>query len=159
MGAQRIDENMLLHCYREHVADLSVITENDVYVGFSGVMGGMVLSLTGWIAYLWAEFGNVSWEMLWSVRELAFGSVGLGVPLMLVGVIAGLMGVRNLGRVAHAGSIMCLAGLVVFGFAYPTQWNVVGATDYSALGMTIYGLGLGLVVFRLGGAVSCRLYD
>lgn len=159
MAAHGIDDNMLLHCYREHIADLDVVTENDVYAGFGGVMGGMMLSFAGWGAYLWAEFGGVSGQTLWQVRELAFGSVGLGVPLLLVGVIAGLMSVRDVGRVAIAGAVLCLVALGLFGVAYPTQWNVMGTTDYSALGMTVYGLGLGLVVFRLGGAVSCRLYQ
>ena len=124
MSAQRTEQHVLLHRYREHVADLGTIIERDVYVGFSGVRGGTVLGLAGYLTYLWAEFGSVSWEMGWSLRKLTLGTVGFGVLRLLVGAITGHMGSRDLGRVTHA-------------------WSIYG---------------LGLVIFRLGGAESCRLY-
>jgi hypothetical protein len=157
MAAQNTPDNMLLRCYRDYVADLGPVTENDVYAGFAGVMGGLMLSAVGWLTYLYVEFGGLSRDVLWTVRELAFGSAGLGVPLLLLGSIAGLMGLRDLGRAAVVGGVLCLAGLVLFAVTYPGQWNVVASTDYSAAGVTLYGAGLALLVFRMGGAVSCRV--
>jgi hypothetical protein len=159
MATQNKPDNMLLRCYRDYVAELGPVTETDVYAGFAGVMGGLMLSVVGWLTYLWIEFGSSSREALWTVRELAFGTAGVGVPMLLVGSIAGLMGLRDLGRSAIAGSVMCAAGLVLFGVTYPGRWNVIGGTDYSAIGVTLYGLGLALLLFRMGGAVSCRLSE
>lgn len=159
MATQSKPSNMLLRCYRDYVADLGPVTERDVYAGFAGVMGGLVLSVVGWLTYLYVEYGGVSRDVVWTVRELAFGSAGVGVPLLLLGTIAGLMGVDDLGRSAVAGSILCLAGLALFAVTYPGQWNVLAGTDYSAIGVTCYGLGLGLLIFRVGGVVSCRVSE
>jgi hypothetical protein len=159
MATQNTPDNMLLRCYRDYVADLGPVTENDVYAGFGGVMGGIVLSVVGWLTYLSIEFGGVSRDVIRTIRELAFGSAGVGVPLPLVGTSAGLMGVDDLGRSAVVGGVLCLAGLALFAVTHPGQWNVIAGTDYSAIGVTCYGLGLGLLVFRVGGVVSCRVSE
>jgi hypothetical protein len=159
MATQNTPENMILRCYRDYVADLGPVTETDVYAGFAGVMGGLMLSVVGWLIYLWVEFGGLSRDLLWTVREVAFGSAGVGVPLLLLGSIAGLMGLRDVGRGAVAGGVLCLAALATFAVTYPDQWNVIAGTDYSAVGVTLYGAGLALLLFRMGGVVSCRVSE
>ncbi|MFB6256104.1 MAG: hypothetical protein ABEH58_05145, partial [Haloplanus sp.] len=95
----------------------------------------------------------------WSIREFALGSAGVGVPLLLIGTIAGLMRIRDTGRSAIAGVLLCAAGLVTFAVAYPERWNVVVGVDYSGIGVMLYGVGLALLVFRSGGVVTCRISE
>lgn len=152
-------DDMILDCYQRYVADLDPVTPNDVYAGFGGTMGGLMLGVTGWMVYLWTEMGSVAWRTFWIAREIALGSAGVGVVLLVGGAIVGLMGLRDVGRSAVLGAILCLAGLVVFGATYPQQWNVVSGMDYSPIGVTLYGFGLGMLIFRLGGAVGCRVSE
>jgi hypothetical protein len=159
MAAQSTQNSVLIRRYLRAVPYLDAVTRRDLFVGFSGVTGGLMLGLVGWIAYLWTEFGGAERYTLWTLRELAFGSVGLGVSLVLAGTLVSLVGLRNVGRLAGLGLLLCLFGIGVFAYGYPTAWNVTTPPDYSPLGATAYGLGICLLMLRTGGVVSWQPSD
>lgn len=55
-------------------------------------------------------------------REPAGVLAGLGVPAMLLGVVAVLPSSRRQGIGVVVGSLICLAGVGLFVHAYPQQW-------------------------------------
>jgi GNAT superfamily N-acetyltransferase len=55
-------------------------------------------------------------------REPAGVLAGLGVPAMLLGVVAVLPSSRRQGVGVVAGAVLCLAGVGLFTYAYPWMW-------------------------------------
>lgn len=148
---------MLIDCYRRYIGDLDEVSEVDVYLGGGLTMGGLALSLLGWLVFLWNEltatFGTAGF---YTVREVAIVATGLGIPVFLLGVITMLLGSDRVTALAGAGVVACVGAVLLFVATYPGQWDT--ASQFNApIGVTLYGLGATVLVFAAGAAYSCRV--
>lgn len=156
MSAQATEDSVLIHTYRRLVPDPTAVTPRDRAVGFGAAGGGALLSLAGCVAYAWTVFGGVERYVYWALRELAFGSVALGLVLVLAGVLTAVGGVQKAGWMVGLGVSLCLVAIGIFAYGYPTDWNVITPPDYSTIGAPVYALGLGLLLVKTGRIVQGR---
>lgn len=152
--------NPLLDWYRQYFGSLQSTRRRRIYTGFATLITGVALTVLGWVAFAVTEsIAGLPAGPL--ARQLAVLLAGAGLPTALVGAVSLFMAdtqVRGptVTRTARVGYLGCLAALGVFLWAYPARWNVAGFPDYSLVGVTLYGLGLGTNLLATGSAVSCR---
>lgn len=124
-----------------------------VYLGTYVALTGGLLGVVSWLLYFWSFASDAT---LWTVREAAFATGPLALALVLLGFVSLLTTAhRRLSPLVPAatwsGFVGCLGGLWVFVYAYPSAWNVPG-TDYSLVGVSLFGVGIGLMF--LAGVVA-----
>jgi len=141
--------SVLVSWYSEHVGEPD--RRVDVYLGFGLFFAGIALGLGGLALFL-AERGLFAGRIWW-IREVAFVAGGLGLPGLLLGTVVLLPVDRRALYAAAAGGAVCLGAAGFFVYAYPWQWNVTSGADYSAVGATVYALGLMTVVAAAGAAL------
>jgi len=141
--------SVLVSWYSEHVGEPD--RRVDVYLGFGLFFAGIALGLGGLALFL-AERGLFAGRIWW-IREVAFVAGGLGLPGLLLGTVVLLPVDRRALYAAAAGGAVCLGAAGFFVYAYPWQWNVTSGADYSAVGATVYALGLVTVVAAAGAAL------
>ena len=117
-----------------------------VYVGVYVALAGGLFGVVSWLLYVWSFAAEAT---LWTVREAAFATGPLGLVLVLFGFVSLLTADQPVvpwyvRRTKWTGFAGCLGGLTVFLYAYPSAWNVPG-TDYSLIGVSLFGAGLGLM--------------
>lgn len=143
-------EDRLLRLYRRYIGEPD--QKRDVYVGFGLFFGGVALGVLGLVLFL-IERGVAGGGAVWWLREVAFAIAALGLPAVLLGVVVLLPVDRGPLYVAGAGTLACLVAVAIFVSVYPRHWNVIGARDYSTLGVTVYAAGLVAVVGSTGAAL------
>jgi len=141
--------SVLVSWYSEHVGEPD--RRVDVYLGFGLFFAGVALGLGGLALFL-TERGLFAGRIWW-IREVAFVAGGLGLPGLLLGTVVLLPVDRRALYAAAAGGAVCLGAAGFFAYAYPWQWNVTSGADYSAVGATVYAVGLVTVVAAAGAAL------
>lgn len=144
------DTDRLLEFYREYLGDPDRTT--DVYVGFALFFAGVGLGATGVILFLLsARLGDTMTAL--TIREVAAVAAAIGLPALLSSVVVLLPVDRRMLYVAGVGSAICLVAVGIFVWAYPYNWNVTTARDYSAIGIGVYSLGVVCVIAATGSAL------
>ncbi|WP_276271534.1 DUF7139 domain-containing protein [Haloarcula litorea] len=150
-------KGMMLDCYRRYIGSIEEVSEVDVVFGMGLTMGGVALSVAGWLAFLWNEtMAAYGTSGFYTVREVAIVVAGLGLPLFLLGVVTMTLGSDRMTALSLAGTAVCVGAVLLFLATYPNQWDVP-AKLHAPLGVSLYGVGAGMLVFATGAAYSCRV--
>ncbi|WP_181685770.1 DUF7139 domain-containing protein [Halorhabdus salina] len=116
----------LTDVYRHRVG--AVADRRRVLVGGGLFALGVALTAAGVVL---ATAGVSSWFDLgtYGARELAGILAGLGLPATFVGIFAVLPTSRVTRATAAIGASLCVFGVALFTYAYPTQWPGAPAAD------------------------------
>ncbi|MFC7186276.1 DUF7139 domain-containing protein [Halorubrum yunnanense] len=144
-------ENRLLGYYRRYVGDPDRAI--DVYAGFGLFFAGIGLGLVGVAVFFYSATLPPEALSTYAVREVAAVAAAVGLPALLFGVVVLLPVDRRMLYLAGAGTAVTLVAVGLFTWAYPYNWNVSTATDYSAQVVAVYTLGLVAVIAATGGAL------
>ncbi|MDZ5812207.1 permease [Halorubrum sp. AD140] len=144
-------ENRLLEYYRRYVGDPERTI--DVYAGFGLFFAGIGLGLVGVAVFLYSATLPPEALSTYAVREVAAVAGAVGLPVLLLGVVVLLPVDRRMLYLAGAGAAITFVAVGLFTWAYPYNWNVPGATDYSAQVVAVYTPGLVAVIAATGGAL------
>lgn len=144
-------ENRLLEYYRRYVGDPDRTT--DVYAGFGLFFAGIGLGLVGVAIFFYSATLPPEALSTYAVREVAAVAAAVGLPVLLLGVVVLLPVDRRMLYLAGVGAAITLVAVGLFTWAYPYNWNVPTATDYSAQVVAVYTLGLVAVIAATGGAL------
>jgi hypothetical protein len=150
MGSSN-DTSRLLSYYRDYIGDPDRTT--DVYAGFGVFFVGLGLAAMGVIAFLYSATLPPDSSSMFAVREVAAVAAAVGLPALLSGVVVLLPVDRRMLYLAVAGSVVCLAAVALFVWAYPQNWNVAQPPDYSAQGVAVYSLGAAMIIAATGAAL------
>lgn len=130
-----------------------------VYLGAGVVVGGALLAVVAWALFAVSEGQPHGTGVYWAYREAAVVVAGLAAMSLLAGGVRLATAVgpvrRGIAAATLVGLVLCLVSVGLFVVAYPGEWNVTG-TDYSLVGVSIYGLGLACLGASLGAAVHAR---
>ena len=135
--------------YTEHVGEPDRAV--DIYAGFGAFFAGLAMGLGGLVLFL-AEGTFVAGEAFW-LKEVSFAVGAFGLPILLLGVVVLLPVDRRALYLGVAGTVVTLAAIAIFVWAYPGDWNVDAGPDYSGTGVAIYAVGLVTVVAASGTAL------
>ena len=144
-------ENRLLGYYRRYVGDPDRTI--DVYAGFGLFFAGIGLGLVGVAVFFYSATLPPEALSTYAVREVAAVAAAVGLPVLLLGVVVLLPVDRRMLYLAGVGAAITLVAVGLFTWAYPYNWNVPTATDYSAQVVAVYTLGLVAVIAATGGAL------
>ncbi|WP_434522282.1 DUF7139 domain-containing protein [Halorubrum sp. AS12] len=144
-------ENVLMEYYRRYVGDPDRTI--DVYAGFGLFFAGIALGVIGVVVFLYSATLDPTALSTYAVREVAAVAGAVGLPALLFGIVVLLPVDRRMLYLASAGVAVTLAGVGVFTWAYPHNWNVVVNPDYSAQVVAVYSVGLVAVIGATGGAL------
>ena len=144
-------ENRLLEYYRRYVGDPDRTI--DVYAGFGLFFAGIGLGLVGVAIFFYSATLPPEALSTYSVREVAAVAAAVGLPALLLGVVVLLPVDRRMLYLAGVGAAITLVAVGLFTWAYPYNWNVPTATDYSAQVVAVYTVGLVAVIAATGGAL------
>jgi hypothetical protein len=150
MGSSN-DTSRLLSYYRDYIGDPGRTT--DIYVGFGIFFIGLGLAAMGVVAFLYSATLPPDSSSMFAVREVAAVAAAVGLPALLSGVVVLLPVDKRMRYLAGAGSVVCLAAVALFVWAYPQNWNVAQPPDYSAQGVAVYSLGAAMIVAATGAAL------
>ncbi|MEF8906763.1 MAG: permease [Haloarculaceae archaeon] len=150
MGSSN-DTSRLLSYYRDYIGDPDRTT--DVYAGFGIFFVGLGLAAMGVVAFLYSATLPPDSSSMFAVREVAAVAAAVGLPALLSGVVVLLPVDKRMRYLAGAGSVVCLAAVALFVWAYPQNWNVAQPPDYSAQGVAVYSLGAAMIVAATGAAL------
>lgn len=145
------EDGRLLALYRRYVGEPE--SETDVYLGFALFLGGIALGLLGFVIFLGSLGAQPGTATFWAFREVAIALAAVGMPGILAGIVVLLPIGRRARVAAGVGAAVCLVAVALFVAVYPANWNVRGATDYSAAGIAIYASGLAVLVAATGAAL------
>ncbi|MEM4782471.1 MAG: permease [Halalkalicoccus sp.] len=143
--------SVLFEWYERYIGEPDART--DVYAGFGLFFAGTALAACGLVLFLWSASVEPGGEFYWTLRQIAIVFASLGLPAGMVGIVVLLPVSRRALYAAGAGIAVCLLAMTVFVAVYPSNWNVQGATDYSASGIALYAGGLAVVVGSTGAAL------
>jgi hypothetical protein len=149
---------MLLDCYTRYVGSLEEVEETNVYTGAALLAAGLGAALLGWILFLWNETGAYGTRAFWTVRELSVILCGLGIPVVLLGSVTLLLGRDRVTALALAGAAVCAVAVLLFAATYPEAWDRPETLN-SALGVSVYAVGILSATFATGAAFSCRIIE
>lgn len=141
------ENDRLVDLYREYIGEPD--SRTDVYLGFALFFGGLGLGLVGLMLFA-VERGVLSGEVFW-LREVAFATGALGLPVVLVSIVVLLPADRRALYVALGGLAITVAAIAFFVSVYPNDWNY--GADYSLRGVTVYAVGLVSVLAATGAAL------
>lgn len=156
--------NFMLDCYDNYLGDLEVADRRVVHLGFGLLMAGVVSVVAGWVIYLWSQTAGPAMmsttRPFWALRKAAITAAGVGLPLVFAGGAILLLADRRVSKgqlrnANRAGVALCLLGVGLFVFSYPQAWDVAGL-DYSLPGLTVYGVGLAVLMMTVGAGIGCR---
>ena len=88
--------------------------------------------------------------------KLAIVAAGLGIPVVVLGAVAMLLGSHRTTAIATGGTVLCIAAVMLFVTTYPSQWDAPSQFN-APIGVSLYGLGLSAMLFAFGAAYSCRV--
>lgn len=155
----------MLECYDNYLGSLEVADRQVVHLGFGLLMAGVMLLVVGWAIYLWSETAAATMMAmtnapLYTLRKAAITAAGIGLPLVFTGGVTLLLADRRvskgrLRKAEYAGVACCLVAVGLFLYSYPNAWNVTG-TDYSLPAVTVYGIGLAMLMMTTGAGIGCR---
>lgn len=140
----------LLARYRRYVGEPDRLS--DVYLGFGLFFGGAAMGLAGLLLFV-VERVAVGTDPVFWLRALAFSVGALGLPILLLGVAVLLPVDRRVLVAAGSGVLVCLAAVGLFLSVYPEDWNQISGPDYSTLGVSVYAVGLVVVIAASGSAL------
>ena len=123
----------------------------DIYLGFGAFFAGLAMGIGGLLLFL-AEGAFVPGEAFW-LKEVSFAVGAFGLPTLLLGVVVLLPVDRRALYLGAAGTVVTLAAIGLFVWAYPSNWNVDRVADYSGTGVAVYAVGLVSVVAASGTAL------
>ncbi len=146
-AAAQTDDDPLVDLYREFIGEPD--SRTDVYLGFGVFFAGLGLGLVGLVLFA-IERGLLAGDVFW-LRQLAFATGALGLPLVFGSVVVLLPADRRALYVAAGGLIMTLVAIAFFVAVYPDNWNF--GADYSLQGVAIYAVGLVSVLAATGSAL------
>lgn len=147
----------LLALYRRYVGEPA--SERDVYVGFALFFGGIALGAVGLVVFLYSTGLEPATPFYWQLREIAISAAFLGLPAFILSVIVLLPVGRRARLAAVGGGVLCLLAVGAFIAVYPGNWNVQGATDYSAQGVALYAAGLAVLAGSTGSALVAQYLE
>lgn len=123
----------------------------DIYLGFGAFFAGLAMGIGGLLLFL-AEGAFVAGEAFW-LKEVAFAVGAFGLPTLLLGVVVLLPVDERALYLGVGGTVVTLAAIGLFVWAYPSNWNVDPVADYSGMGVAVYAVGLVAVVAASGTAL------
>jgi hypothetical protein len=141
-------DGRLFEWYRRYIGEPD--REVDVYVGFALFFGGIGLGIAAFLISAAGQFGGAEGYVF---REAAFAVGMIALPATLSSVIVLLPVGRRAVYGGVAGSVVCLAGLAFFVFAYPFNWASGPGPQYAIHVMFVYGAGLTALLASTGGAL------
>lgn len=97
-------------------------SRGELYTGFFLIITGFILGLTGVV--LWVLQGGDQSLSSFYWRETAGVIAALGPPAILVGISVTLPTKWTMRILDTIGVVLCLAGVGVFMYLYPHNWNV-----------------------------------
>lgn len=151
MSEDTPDDSRVLSLYRRFIGEPGRTV--DVYGGFALFFGGIAVGALGLLVFLWSGTLSQSTALFWQLREIAIVLAALGLPAFVLSVVVLLPVSRRAEYVAGLGSLVCLAALGLFVWAYPKQWNVLSGADYSAQGIAVYAGGMAVLAGATGSAL------
>lgn len=157
MTEDQPDDSRVLAVYRRYVGEPE--RPADIYGGFALFFGGIVMAALGLILFLWSVALPENAALFWQLREIGIVLASLGLPAFILSVVVLLPVSRRAVYGAFAGTVVCLAAIGLFTWAYPAQWNVIGGTDYSAQGVAIYAGGMAILAAATGSALVAHHID
>ncbi|MFC6862986.1 permease [Halomicroarcula sp. GCM10025817] len=141
-------DGRLFEWYRRYIGEPD--REVDVYVGFALFFGGIGLGIA---AFLISAAGQFAGAEGYVFREAAFAVGMIALPATLSSVIVLLPVGRRAVYGGVVGSVVCLAGMAFFVFAYPFNWASGPGPQYAIHVMFVYGAGLTALLASTGGAL------
>jgi len=149
--AESTTENPLLTYYRRYIGapDRTV----DVYAGFGLFFASVGLIAVGVAVFLYSATLPANEQPTYAIRQVAAISGAIGLPALLASIVVLLPVDKRMVYLSAVGGSICLAAVMLFGWAYPHSWNVTNPPDYSAQGVAIYSLGIVLVITSTGAAL------
>jgi hypothetical protein len=141
-------DGRLFEWYRRYIGEPD--REVDVYVGFALFFGGIGLGIAAFLISAAGQFGGAEGYVF---REAAFAVGMIALPATLSSVIVLLPVGRRAVYGGVIGSVVCLAGMAFFVFAYPFSWASGPGPQYAIHVMFVYGAGLTALLASTGGAL------
>lgn len=139
----------LLGLYRRYLGEPTQLS--DVYVGFALFFGGITMATLGVVVFLWSSTVPRA-GVYWQLREIAISLAMLGLPAFLLSVVVLLPTDRRAVGGGAVGGAISLIAVALFVANYPHQWNVAGS-DASAMGVTVYAVGIVIATAAVGAAL------
>ncbi|QSG03164.1 DUF1508 domain-containing protein [Natranaeroarchaeum sulfidigenes] len=140
MSNANIRGGILFSLYEQYIGEPK--SKKQVY-GYWLFIIGYVLGFAGillFVTELW-QAGDPNWFLRGAGVSLAAG----GLPLAMFGIVL-LLPVRERGiHATLVGLGVTFIGVIAFNLAYPSNWWVDSAADYSGVVVAIYSVGLAIV--------------
>jgi hypothetical protein len=145
------DANQLLRYYRRYIGNPDRAV--DVYAGFSLFFIGLGLGAVSVVVFLYSATLPAGSTSSFAIREVAGVATATGFPALLFGIVVLLPVDKRMVYIAAGGSLINAIAVGLFVWAYPQDWNVTMPPDYSAQIITVYSVGIALVVSATGAAL------
>jgi len=151
-----MDDGRLIELYRRFLGDPA--EKSDVYLGFSLFFGGLTVGVIGLVGFLSSGYFGPETSMFWQLREIAIGLAFVGLPSFILSIVVLLPTTDRVRYASLGGSGICLLAIAIFVWSYPQAWNVPGR-DFSPLGVSVYSVGLSILVASSGAALVAHHID
>lgn len=154
MSAETPQPRKLVELYRSYIGEPDETV--DVYLGFGLFFAAITVALLAFGAFVYSN--RFTAPALYTYREVAFALGMATLPLALLGIVV-LLPVDRRGVVSGlTGTVVCLAAIGAFVWAYPFDWDV-GSTTYSLPVMVVYGSGIAALLGSTGAALVAYHID
>lgn len=141
----------LADVYEDNVGEVGSVRR--LYAGTALFVVGVVLTLVAVVVggtNVLVGFGVSVFE----ARKFAGVLGGLGVPAVLLGVFTVLPASQRVRGAAAIGASVCVFGVALFWYAYPTYWVTSSAsTDYTLVVAAVYVFGAFTSIWTLFAAI------
>lgn len=156
MRSPEYEGGRLITLYRRFLGEPD--RTSDVFVGFTLFFGGIVIGVLGLVLFLSSVAVTAQDALFWPLREVSIVFAIVGLPGLLLGIIVLLPVSSKAEYIGLGGAGICLIATAIFVATYPQAWNVTG-TDYSPVGISVYAVGLAVLVASTGAALVAHHLD
>lgn len=141
----------LADVYEDNVGEVGSVRR--LYAGTGLVVVGVVLTLAGVVAGGTNVLAAVGIDVL-GARKIAGVLGGVGFPAVLLGVFTVLPASDRVRGAAAIGASICVLGVALFWYAYPTYWvTSTASTDLTLVVAAVYVFGAFTSIWTLFTAI------
>jgi hypothetical protein len=141
----------LADVYEDNVGEVGSVRR--LYAGTGLFVAGVVLTLVAVVVGGTNVLADVGVDVL-EARKIAGVLGGLGVPAVLLGVFTVLPASQRVRGAAAIGASVCVFGVALFWYAYPTYWVTSSAsTDLTLVVAAVYVFGAFTSIWTLFTAI------